>query len=134
MMDFLEIFRELFLIYQKKDLLLRLVDWHVKTAVHSIDILQHNRGQMQDFIPSSTSLNDIFQRLLDSYKKCMLKAFSTDTKQLIKGRIHYLKERFVVTENRFPLATCVLGTSSRPSETDEFLEFGNSKYKPWTFI
>jgi hypothetical protein len=68
MMDFLEIFIELSLIYQKKDLLLSPVDWHVKTAVHSTDTLQHNRGKMQDVILSSTSLNDMFQRVLDSYK------------------------------------------------------------------
>jgi hypothetical protein len=73
-----------------------------------MDILQHNQGKMEDVMLSSTWFNDTFHSVLDSYKKYMLKSFSTDTKQLIKGRLHYHKERFVNNGNRFPLATSVL--------------------------
>lgn len=111
----LMIFIELTLIDQK-DLLLSLVDWHVK-RVHSMNNLQHNQGKLQDVIQSRTSL------ILDSYNK----SFSTDTNQLIKGRIHDLREMFAVIGNMYPLATRVLDTSSWPPETDELLEFGNSR-------
>jgi hypothetical protein len=45
-MDFLEIFTELSLIFQEKNLLLSLVDCHVKTAVHSMDIMQQKPGKL----------------------------------------------------------------------------------------
>jgi hypothetical protein len=46
---------------------------------------------------------------------------------LIKSRIHHLKEKFVATENSFPLSTSVFDTSSWPSATHGLLESGNSK-------
>jgi predicted acylesterase/phospholipase RssA len=61
--------------FQKKDLLLSLVNCHV----HSLEILQHKSGKMEDVVLSSTSLNGIFQGVqLDSYKKFMLKEFLTE--------------------------------------------------------
>jgi hypothetical protein len=82
------------------------VDCHVKKAVHSLEILQHKPQKIEDVVLSSTSLNGIFQRVqLNSYKKCILKAFLTDKEQLIKDGIQYLKERFAATGNSLSLAT-----------------------------
>jgi hypothetical protein len=44
-MNFLEIFMELSLIIREKNLLLSLVDYHVKRAVHSCEILEYKSGR-----------------------------------------------------------------------------------------
>jgi hypothetical protein len=62
LIDLLEIFTtELFLVFQKKDLILSLVDYHVKRAVHCWENVQHKPGKIEGVLLTVTALNFIFK-------------------------------------------------------------------------
>ncbi|MEE6461244.1 hypothetical protein FKM82_001240 [Ascaphus truei] len=126
LLDFLNIFKELSLIFQKKDLLLSLVDLHVNKALSSLERMIEQQGLMDADLISKTTLTEVFQETpLTNLER---KAFGYDRKVLIENGIKYLKEKFTSTWSDITLATSVFDTCTWPS--DEMLDvFGVNELK-----
>jgi hypothetical protein len=90
--------------------------------LHTFSILAQTKNQQKQVF------NNRFRSIhLDSYKICVLKAFSTDGEQLVKGEMQYLEGKFAAAGNSLSLATSVFDTFSWPSATVGLQEFVNSK-------
>ncbi|MEE6461243.1 hypothetical protein FKM82_001239 [Ascaphus truei] len=125
LLDFLNIFKELSLIFQKKDLL-SLVDLHVNKALSSLERMIEQQGLMDADLISKTTLTEVFQETpLTNLER---KAFGYDRKDLIENGIKYLKEKFTSTWSDITLATSVFDTCTWPSGK-MLEEFGENELK-----
>lgn len=127
LIDFLEIFDQLSLIFQKKDILLSQVNCHVERSIYCLETLRKGNGKNEDLVISNTSLKGVFQDV--QLQAIDNTAYKEDRKQMIESGIQYLKDRFTNKEtDNVAQATKVFDTLSWPTGT-ALQDYGNEDLK-----
>lgn len=117
-LDFLEIMKNLSLLFQREQLFLSTIELHVKCTVTSLELLKITPGPNEDKFLTNTSINGVFQEIqLKGAGPAASSADDLDKEKLISHSVRYLKERFLV-QGTIEKCTTIFDTFAWPTGTD----------------
>lgn len=122
--DYLTIFKELSLVFQKSNFLLSQTKVHVEKALKNLENLKSTPANYEENFLNEVSLSGIFQDI--KLSDISDKKFCIDKTNLIEAGKAFLKARFIENENEIVAATGIFDTFSWP-EGKQMQDFGDSE-------